>query len=75
MPAGAYPLARPLLKTGSLSLYTRSLLPPPRNHMARSLHVKHDEKLGTSPLLNAFLVLAIGWMVGGAWLSSIASGV
>lgn len=43
--------------------------------MARSLHVKHDEKLGTSPLLNAFLFLAVGWMVLGAWLSSSASAV
>lgn len=39
--------------------------------MARSLVVKHEEKLGTSPLLNAFLVLALGWMVGGAILASL----
>lgn len=38
--------------------------------MARSLVVKHEEKLGTSPLLNAFLLLALGWMVAGAWLAS-----
>ena len=38
--------------------------------MARSLVVKHEEKLGTSPLLNAFLLLAAGWMVVGALLAS-----
>ena len=38
--------------------------------MARSLVVKHEEKLGTSPLLNAFLLLALGWMVAGAVLAS-----
>lgn len=38
--------------------------------MARSLVVKHEEKLATSPLLNAFLVLALGWMVAGALLAS-----
>jgi len=40
--------------------------------MARSLHVKHEEKLGTSPLLNTFLVLAVGWMMIGALLASAA---
>ena len=40
--------------------------------MARSLHVKHEEKLGTSPLLNTFLVLAVGWMMIGAFLASAA---
>lgn len=39
--------------------------------MARSLVVKHEEKLGTSPLLNTFLVLALGWMIGGAILASM----
>ncbi|MDP2309146.1 MAG: hypothetical protein Q8P18_24195 [Pseudomonadota bacterium] len=39
--------------------------------MARSLVVKHEEKIGTSPLLNAFLVLALGWMIGGAVLASM----
>jgi hypothetical protein len=39
--------------------------------MARSLVVKHEEKLGTSPLLNTFLVLALGWMVAGAVLASM----
>jgi hypothetical protein len=42
--------------------------------MARSLVVKHEEKLGTSPLLNTFLVLALGWMVAGAILASMADG-
>ncbi|MFZ5478219.1 MAG: hypothetical protein ACOZNI_15740 [Myxococcota bacterium] len=40
--------------------------------MARSLVVKHEEKLGTSPLLNTFLFLALGWMVAGAILASMA---
>jgi hypothetical protein len=43
-----------------------------RNPMARSLVVKHEEKLGTSPLLNTFLFLALGWMVAGAILASMA---
>ena len=38
--------------------------------MARSLTVKHEEKPGTSPLLNLFLAVALGWMVLGAMLSS-----
>ena len=42
--------------------------------MARSLVVKHEEKLGTSPLLNAFLLLALGWMVAGALLASMGDG-
>jgi hypothetical protein len=37
--------------------------------MARSLVVKHEEKLGTSSLLNSFLLLALGWMVAGAVLA------
>lgn len=41
--------------------------------MARSLVVKHEEKLGTSPLLNAFIVVALGWMIGGALLASVAA--
>ncbi len=45
----------------------------PGDPMARSLVVKHEEKLGTSPLLTAFLVLAAAWMVGGVVLSSMAS--
>jgi hypothetical protein len=40
--------------------------------MARSLVVKHEEKLGTSPLLTSFIVLALGWMIGGALLASAA---
>ena len=39
--------------------------------MARSLVVKHEGKLGPSPLLNAFLVVALAWMVGGAILASL----
>ncbi|HNC95923.1 MAG TPA: hypothetical protein PLA94_05615 [Myxococcota bacterium] len=38
--------------------------------MARSLVVKHEEKVGTSSLLNAFLLIALAWMVGGAVLAS-----
>lgn len=34
--------------------------------MARSLTVKHEEKLGTSSLLNAFLLLTLAWMAAGA---------
>jgi hypothetical protein len=41
--------------------------------MARSLVVKHDEKPGTSPLLNSFLLLALAWMVVGAVLASMAN--
>lgn len=40
--------------------------------MARSLTVKHEEKPGSSALLNLFLALALGWMAVGAWLSSVA---
>ena len=40
--------------------------------MARSLTVKHEEKSGTSMLLNTFLVLVASWMVVGAVLASIA---
>ncbi len=40
--------------------------------MARSLNVKHEEKLGTSPLLNTFLVLAFAWMAVGAFISNLA---
>ena len=49
-----------------------SPLRSPEVPMARSLHVKHEEKLGTSPLLNTFLVLAVGWMMIGAFLASAA---
>lgn len=38
--------------------------------MARSLVVKHEEKVGTSSLLNAFLLIALAWMVGGAVMAS-----
>jgi hypothetical protein len=40
--------------------------------MARSLVVKHEEKLGTSGLLNGFLLVLLAWMVGGALLSAVA---
>ena len=38
--------------------------------MARSLTVKHEEKLGTSSLLNSFLVVTLAWMVAGAIFAS-----
>lgn len=37
--------------------------------MARSLVVKHEETAGTSSLLNAFLLVAVAWMVGGVLLT------
>jgi hypothetical protein len=40
--------------------------------MARSLVVKHEEKPGTSTLLNSFLLIALMWMIGGAILASMA---
>jgi hypothetical protein len=40
--------------------------------MARSLTVKHEEKLQTSSLLNAFLFLAFAWMIAGAFFASTA---
>lgn len=40
--------------------------------MARSLVVKHEEKPGTSALLNAFLLVLLAWMVGGALLAAMA---
>lgn len=40
--------------------------------MARSLVVKHEEKLGTSSLLNLFLLLIVGWMVGAAAFAAMA---
>ncbi len=43
--------------------------------MARSLTVKHEEKAGTSPLLNAFLILALAWMIGGALIANAAPAV
>ena len=43
---------------------------PGEKNMARSLVVKHEEKVGTSSLLNAFLLIALAWMVGGAVLAS-----
>ena len=38
--------------------------------MARSMTVKHEEKLGTSPLFTAFLLLAFGWMAASAAFSA-----
>ena len=40
--------------------------------MARSLTVKHEEKLQTSSLLNAFLFLTFAWMAAGAFFASMA---
>jgi hypothetical protein len=40
--------------------------------MARSLNVKHEEKLGTSSLMNTFLALAAGWMIMGAFVANLA---
>ena len=40
--------------------------------MARSLTVKHEEKLGTSSLLNAFLFLTFAWMAAGAFFASMS---
>lgn len=34
--------------------------------MARSLHVNHDEKPGTSSLFTGFLILSVGWLALGA---------
>lgn len=41
--------------------------------MARSLTVKHDEKPATSSLLNAFLLLAFGWLIMGAVFASASA--
>ncbi len=38
--------------------------------MARSLTVKHEEKLGTSSLLNSFLLVTLAWMIAGAIFAS-----
>jgi len=40
--------------------------------MARSLTVSHTEKPTTSPLFNAFILLALGWMALAAITSSSA---
>ena len=37
--------------------------------MARSLTIKHEEQVTTSPLLTLFLLLAFGWLV----ITSIAA--
>jgi hypothetical protein len=62
-------LARALLSSGVLLL---PLLRPSGEPMARSLNVKHEEKLGTSPLMNTFLALAAGWMLVGAFVANLA---
>ena len=38
--------------------------------MAKSLTVKHEEVLATSPLFNTFLAVAMGWMVVGAFIAN-----
>ncbi len=40
--------------------------------MARSLTIKHEEKVTTSPLLNGFLLLAFGWLLVTAIVASTA---
>ena len=40
--------------------------------MARSLTIKHEEKPSTSPLLNAFLLLAFGWLAVTAMVAASA---
>ena len=41
--------------------------------MARSLTVNHTEEVGTSSLLNVFLLLAFGWMIVGMLAGAFAS--
>ena len=43
--------------------------------MARSLTVKHEETPSTSPLLNAFLLLAFGWLAVTAIFAATADAV
>ncbi|MEL6343174.1 MAG: hypothetical protein AAFV53_08555 [Myxococcota bacterium] len=40
--------------------------------MARSLTINHTEKPATSPLFNAFILLALGWMALAAITSASA---
>lgn len=40
--------------------------------MARSLTVKHEENIGTSSLLNSFLVVTLAWMIAGAVFAGTA---
>jgi hypothetical protein len=40
--------------------------------MARSLTIKHEEQVTTSPLLTVFLLLAFGWLVVTAIAASTA---
>lgn len=41
--------------------------------MARSLVVKHTETPGTSSLLNAFLLVAFGWLVASMFLGGVSA--
>lgn len=41
--------------------------------MARSLVVKHTETPGTSSLLNAFLLLAVGWLVASMFFGGVSA--
>lgn len=43
--------------------------------MARSLTIQHDEKPATSTLLNAFLLLAFGWLAMTAIVTAISEPV
>ncbi len=61
------PLSRACARDTSPLLSFRSL-----PIMARSLTVKHEEKLGTSSLLNAFLFLTFAWMAAGAFFASMS---
>ena len=45
-----------------------------RKHpMARSLTVKHTEAPGTSGLLNAFLLVAFGWLVASMLFAGVSA--
>lgn len=41
--------------------------------MARSLTVKHTEAPGTSGLLNAFLLVAFGWLVASMLFAGVSA--
>ncbi|MBK7756659.1 MAG: hypothetical protein IPO67_02160 [Deltaproteobacteria bacterium] len=41
--------------------------------MARSLTVKHTEAPGTSSLLNAFLLVAFGWLVASMLFAGVSA--
>ena len=42
--------------------------------MARSLVISHQEEPGTSRLFNAFLLIALGWMIAGIFLAGPTTG-